>query len=211
MLCGIAEPFNLNLPFVELPANSGMDDQLPEGIPVVKGQNFLEFLRFLHSQSRFHGNRQGRLCENPVKKACQTVQIPEHSAALALGNHRARGTACVQVDFGIAQIPAGFRRPEKVLRVVRQHLGDGAKGNAVRFRQLPGLPGSECPVDGGGEEGHVVPVNAAEESVVLPAVNAVRQPLHGGKIVAHKISLPYFTSLSKKDVIANQCRNTGPQ
>ena len=30
-------------------------------------------------------------------------------------------------------------------------------------------------------------LNAAEKAVVLPAVNAVRQPLHGGEIVVHTI------------------------
>ena len=44
-------------------------------------------------------------------------------------------------------------------------------------------------VHGRGEEGHIVAVDSGEVFVVQPPEDAVRQPLHGGKVIVHSFLL----------------------
>ena len=45
-------------------------------------------------------------------------------------------------------------------------------------------------MDGGGEEGHKIPIHTGKIPVVGPAVDAVGQSLHGSEIITHK-DAPY--------------------
>ena len=142
----------------------------------------------MHSQPGLYGDGNGTLGKHVVQKPIEGFRVCQHPRALALGGDRPGGAAQIEVDLVIAPVADDLRRPEKILRHFGQHLRDGGIAHTVRLRQFPAFPLGKLAVDGGGEEGHIISVNPGEIFVVKTAVNAVRQPLHGGKIVAHRRS-----------------------
>ena len=54
--------------------------------------------------------------------------------------------------------------------------------------QFPFLPVGQRPVNGRGNKGHIVAGDAGKIFVMQTTVDAVRNSLHGGEIVAHKFS-----------------------
>ena len=180
-----AEHGHIHIPIVELLAYPGVDGQLFDGVAVVDFQNGIEFLRIFKPQPGLDGNGQGSAAENFLQESVQGVNIPQHAAALALGDHRAGGTAQIQVHFGIAPVFALLGGPEEVRGYLGQQLGDSGEAFRIRIGKLPVLPVGQAPVNGGGEEGHIVAVHTGEIPVVQTAVDAVSQALHGGEIVLH--------------------------
>ena len=173
---------------IECLSYPGVDDQQGNGIAVVDFQKPFEFFGVFHSQSGFQRDGQGGRCENCIQKSFQAVRVTQHSGALSFGKHRPRRAAQIQIDFAIASVCALPGRPEKILCTFGQQLGYGGEAFAVCQRQLLGLPLRQAAVDSGGEEGHIVFIYARKILVVQTPVDAVGQPLHGGKIVFHSTS-----------------------
>ena len=173
---------------VEFLPHPWVDGQLPDGVAVENVQQRRKFLRRMHSQPGLYGDGNGTLGKHVVQKPIEGFRVSQHPGTLALGGDRPGGAAQIEVDLVIAPVADDLRRPEKILRHFGQHLWDGGKAHTVRLRQFPAFPLGKLAVDGGGEEGHIISVNLGEIFAVKTAVNAVRQPLHGGKIIAHRRS-----------------------
>lgn len=181
----IAEGLHMHISCVESFADSGVEGQFLDGITVEDFNKPREFCRVMDAQSSLDRNRQRSIPEDGVQETVQRVGVREHPSTLSLGGDGAGWTADVKVHFLITPILALLSGPEEVLGNLGQNLGHGFEGDAVGKGELPLFPVGQLVVYGGGNEGHIVAVHAAEVFMMQPPVDAVRQPLHGSIIVMH--------------------------
>ena len=66
--------------------------------------------------------------------------------------------------------------------------GAAALVGAIGPGQLPCLPARQAPVDGGGDEGHEIPVNAGKIFVMKPPEGGIGDALQGRIVVPHQTS-----------------------
>lgn len=146
----------------------------------------------------------GVLAKIPSNNSSRVSRALEKSRALALGGDGARGAAQVQVHLVIAHGRQLSRGPEEIFHIPGEQLGYGAKTRVVFRQNPPQLPGCEHVVLGGGEEGHVVGVHAAEHLVVGAAELRPGDSLHGGKIVLHALPSSHWASSVRSGAIWTQ-------
>ena len=182
----ITEGIHEHIALVKLLAHPGVNRQFPDGVAVEHLQDPRKLLRLCDTQPGFDGNGQRRLRKNRIQKAVQLIRISQHTGTLSFCHHRSGRTTDVQVHFVISPVAALSRRPEKILRHPGQQLRHGTKWYAVRHGHLPALPGRQLTVDSRGHKRHIVGIHTWKMGMMRPAVNTVRQSLHGRKIIVHR-------------------------
>ena len=165
-----------------------MDGQFHNGVAIVNLQNPGEFLRIRQPNPGLDTDGVAGQREKFIQKTVQPIRIRQHSRTLILCNHSAGGTAEVNVDLRIAERSALFHRPGHILGVFAQQLRNCREIHAVGGGNLPGLPVSKAAMDGGGDKGHIISVNAGEIFVVQPPESGVSDTLHGGVVNVHQTS-----------------------
>ena len=192
---GIGKPVLPQRPVIEILPHPWVENEEPKRIPVENFQQPIKFLRLFQSQPGLNADGDGGAGTDRVQKEIQAVGVRQHAAALSFGNHGAGGTPQVQVNLPVAQIRADLRRPEKVLRVFGHHLGNRQEIFLFRRGQLPGLPGGQAAVLGGGEKGNIVSGDAGKVFVMQMPVDGICQPLHGGKEIVHGNASLFISSV----------------
>ena len=165
-----------------------MHRQFSNGILQIQLQQRPEFLRIVHAQASFDGNRDGRFLKYLVQKRAQLVRMRQESGALSLCGDGAGGAAQVQVHLLIAQLLQLFRCLEKRPRLIGQQLRHQFKAGIILWEHLAQiLFCNGRAVGGGGEEGGIVPVHPGEIPVMERTKHVVCDSLQGSKIISHMV------------------------
>ena len=188
VLHSLGEGFQVAVALVEGLADPGVDGQLLHRVIPVDLKDFLPVFRVIDADAGLQGHRDRGFGVDGGEKLVQGVNVRQHTAALALADHGARGTAQVDVDFVITTVVADLNGPEHILYILAQKLGHGGKVHTVSLRQFPGLSVCQAAVDGGGDEGHEVAVHAGEIFVMKPPEGGVGDALQGRIVVSHQTS-----------------------
>ena len=110
---GRRESAHIRRIFVEVPPHPGVDDERTDGVLVVDLQQPPEFPGALHTDAGLDRHGHGRLGKDLLQKGVQRLRYGEKPGPPFFGRHRARGTAQIEIDLGIAH--EKFRKT-KVLR-----------------------------------------------------------------------------------------------
>ena len=160
-----------------------MDGQQADGIAVKNLHQPGEVVLVLQPDAGFYRNLQVfplQPLKNLMEKPVQLIGVGQHTSALVLGHHRARGAAQIEIYLGVAQrhhIPC---RPQKMLRPCRQQLGYGGRAAVDGRAHLPDLLFAEHPVGSRSQKGGEVGVHSLKLGPMCRPEHRAGHPLHGG-------------------------------
>ena len=189
---------------VELAHDPGVDGQLTDGVAVIDVEDGVELLGTGDAQPGLDRDRPLRPGKEFVQKGLELCGVPQHPGTLALGGHSAGGTAEVEVHLRVAQPAQLCDHPCGQCAVLGEELGDDGRAGVRRRVKLGHLLLDEHPVLGRREEGRVITggcARCAEPALMCLPPDAVRQPLHGGGVVLHRIVLLFIVQSASEYTI----------
>ena len=156
---------------------------------IVDIQQSRKLLRLLDADAGLDRDRTLHRRKDGVQKSVQPGGVPQHPGSLALGRHRAGGTAEVQVDLRVAQLPHFADHPGGQFAVSGQQLRDHDRACIGLRGQLRHLFRDEDAVFRRRQERRIVArggIGCAKPFLVHLPPDAVGQPLHRGNVIVHR-------------------------
>ena len=170
---------------VKILPHARVDGQFGDRVAVIDVQQAAELRRVAHPQPGLDRNAAAAGGKHRVQKAVEPVRIGQKACALALGGHRARGAAQVEVDLAVSHIEQRVRRPDEVRGCAGQQLGHGGHARVCLGRDVALLARGQALVCGRGDKGHEVFVHTREIFAVRAAVDRAGHALHRGEVISH--------------------------
>ncbi len=196
-----------------------MHDEFRERQAAIQLEDALVLGIVLQTQARFDRDGQRRAVAHISQKHLELAEVAQKAGALALGNHRARRAAQVEVDLAIPQLGQLACGPHELVGVLGEQLRDDVQPLVVGGvdlcgpHELVGVLGEQLRDDvqplvvGGvdlleclaakritharrGEKRGVVAVESAKTLSMHATERVPRDPLHGGERVDHLAILP---------------------
>ena len=100
-----------------------VDDELCQGQAAVQIEDLPVLTVFNEPQPGFDGDGYGRALAHVLQEFLQLAGVAQKARSAALGHHRSRRTAQVEVDLRVAKLREDLRRPHKFVRVSGEQLG----------------------------------------------------------------------------------------
>ena len=168
-----------------------MHDEFRERQAAIQLEDALVLGIVLQAQARLDRDGQRRAVAHIAQKHLELVEVTQKAGALALGNHRARRAAEVEIDLAIPQLGQLACGPHELVGVLGEQLRNDVQPLVVGgVDLLECLAAKRITHARRGEKRGVVAVESAK-TLSMHATGCVpRDPLHGGERVDHLAILP---------------------
>ena len=187
MLYGVREGVHPHRFPIKVRPDPGVDGEFMDGIAVVKVQQGGPLLGRGYPHPGLDGYLDGQVGgEDPVKKVRHLLRQGEKAGTFLLGDHRAGGTAQVQVYLPIPKILEHPGGGQESLRLVGEKLRDHRDALVVLRQHVGEAPAGQGAVHRGGPEGGIIGVHAGKHGKVGRAVHPAGDALQGCERNGHR-------------------------